>query len=47
MSKESRPALSAMVLGMTSRALANMFMTSCYFPATLIAFYLSPRDSSI
>jgi hypothetical protein len=31
-SMESRPALSAMVFGTTSRAFAKLLMTSCYLP---------------
>ena len=36
-SSESRPALSAIVLGIISNDLANIFITSCSFPAILIA----------
>ena len=46
-SKESRPALSAIVLGMISRALANIFMTSCSLPDILTACSLSLLESSI
>lgn len=46
-SRESMPALSAMVLGIISRALANIFMTSCSFPETETACSLSLLDSSI
>ena len=47
MSRESRPALSAMVLGIDSRDLANMFMTSCSFPWIVMAWDLIPLDSYI
>lgn len=47
MSSESRPALSAMILGMTSSDLANMFMTSCSLPDTSTAYSFNPFDNSI
>lgn len=47
MSNESRPALSAMVLGITSNDLANMFITSCSFPEIYTAYSLSPLESYI
>lgn len=47
MSSESRPALSAIVLGITSSDLANMFITSCSLPEIQTAYYLSPLESSI
>lgn len=47
MSSESRPALSAMMRGMTSSALAYMFITSCSLPAMLTACFLRPLESSI
>lgn len=46
-SNESRPALSAMILGITSKALANMFMTNCSFPEIYTAYYLRPFESYI
>ena len=46
-SRESSPALSAMVLGMISKALANMFMTSCSFPEILTACSFNYLESSI
>lgn len=46
-SSESRPALSAMILGMTSSDFANMFITSCSLPWMVIEWFLSPFDSSI
>ena len=46
-SRESSPALSAMILGMISKALANMFITSCSLPEILTECYLSLLESSI
>ncbi len=46
-SSESRPALSAMIFGMTSRDLANMFMTSCSFPEISTAYSFNPLDNAI
>lgn len=47
MSNESRPALSAIHFGITSKDLANIFMTSCSFPETSTAYYFNPFESSI
>jgi hypothetical protein len=46
-SRESRPALSAIIFGIDSRDLANMFITNCYFPSFLTAFYFKYLDSYI
>lgn len=46
-SKESSPALSAMVLGMISKDLANIFITNCSFPWILIAWDFIPLDNYI
>jgi hypothetical protein len=46
-SSESSPALSAIIFGMISKDLANMFMTSCYLPETSTAYYFNPFESSI
>jgi hypothetical protein len=43
----SMPALSARVLGIVSRALANPLMTSCYFPAIVLKYSLRYLLSSI
>ena len=46
-SKESSPALSAMVLGIVSRDLANMLMTNCSFPLIWFPYFLRPLESYI
>ena len=46
-SSESKPALSAIVLGMIYKAFANMFITSCSFPEILTECSLSLLESSI
>ena len=46
-SSESSPALSAIVLGITYKDLANIFMTNCYFPEIYTACYLRPFESYI
>ena len=46
-SKESNPALSAMVLGIVSSDLANMLMTNCSFPFIWFPYFLRPFESSI
>lgn len=46
-SRESKPALSAIVFGITSNDLANMFITNCSFPATSTAFSFKWRANYI
>jgi len=41
------PALSEIHLGIISRDLANMFITSCYLPEISTANYFSPLESYI
>jgi len=43
----SNPALSAMFLGITSRALAKLLITNYVFPKVSLAFYLKKEDNSI
>jgi len=46
-SKESNPALSAMVLGIVSRDLANMLITNCSFPLIWFPYFFKPLDNYI
>lgn len=47
MSSESRPALSAIIFGMTYKDLANMFITSCSLPEISTAYSFNPFDNYI
>lgn len=46
-SNESSPALSAIILGIDSSDFANILITSCSFPATVLALYFKFLDSYI